>query len=41
VLFTNTAPNTITGPAPSEHATCASPPEINFAGLQSRCLNGE
>jgi hypothetical protein len=38
-LFSTTQEATIAAPAANGGATCASPPQINFAGLQSRCFN--
>jgi hypothetical protein len=40
LLFTTVQNNTISGPTASGGATCASPPLINFNGLQTRCLSG-
>lgn len=36
--FSTTLPNIITGPEPLMGATCDTPPDINFAGTATRCL---
>jgi hypothetical protein len=38
LLFSAKIPNSLGAPAASGGATCGSPPQINFAGLQTRCL---
>ncbi len=39
--YTARLPNSVSGPAPLQGVTCASPPEINFAGLRTRCLHDD
>jgi hypothetical protein len=38
LTFATLLPNSLSGPAPSLGATCATPPVINFAGLATRCI---